>query len=472
MHCELMESTRVLRMTVRQKTVLVLVAFSLVAWTGCGDVFRPVAVPLPSPSPDPKNFHFALVVSQNALGNPGSATQIDVSGDSNVGVVPAGMTPVHAILLPPNGNRVYVANGTGNTVSTFTPANPFASIGAVTTISFPEYQPNPAVPPTPSNPVYLHTTESGNVYAADFDSSDVAVINTTTNAITGVIPVGPNPNLLAETPSTSKLYSLNSGNNTLTSINPINRTVNATFAVPSAASPAWISASLDSSQLFVLDSASGNIVALNTQTDAVASTTSVSAGTGANFMLLDRHLNRLYVTTPAANTLTIFDASVANVTTGTPPALIKSIPLSATPSTGPTTPIMMVSALNDGTKVYVDSYQATSTSMTSEVTVFRTSDNTILGQPITVAAVDLTTVPAGAVSTCASARFRTSITSSVDNSRVYVAVCDAGATTILNTTNDAVVLPMNSPVSAYPAQTPPTPAAPPPQNPVWVVAGP
>src|SRR5437016_14546270 len=52
--------------------------------TGCGDIFRPVANPIPGPSPDPQNFHFAIVASQNAPGNPGSGMQIDVSVAWNV----------------------------------------------------------------------------------------------------------------------------------------------------------------------------------------------------------------------------------------------------------------------------------------------------------------------------------------------------------------------------------------------------
>lgn len=379
--------------------------------------------------------------------------QIDVSGDSNVGVVAAVQTPVHAILLPPNANRVYVANGVSDNVSAFAPGTIFSFPSAVTTISF----------PSGSNPVFLHTTESATVYAADFGSSDVAVISASANVITQLIPVGPNPNLLAETPDERKLYVLNSGNNTITSINPVNKTVNGTFAVPGVSSPVWMDASLDSSQLFILDSATGVITSLNTQTDAVASTTSNAAGAGANFMLLDRHLNRLYVTNPSNNTVTIFDAGVANATSATPPALLKTIVLPAPASSAP----MMVTALNDGTKAYVLSYQPTTS---AEVTVIRTSDNSIVGQPIQL--MNTAVVPAAAQTVCAAARFRASMTSSVDSSRVYVSLCDPGTTNIINTSTDSVVLPMNSPLSAYPAQTPPTPPTPPPQNPVWVVAGP
>ena len=452
-----MKSTRELRMTIWRKTALGGVVAAVLLWASCGDVFRPVAVPLPAANPNPKNFHFAIVVSQNAAGYPGSAMQIDVSGDTNVGVVSPGMTPVHAILLPPNGSRVYVANGTADTVSTFTPQNQIAGVGAVTTISF----------PTGSDPVFLHTTENATVYAADYGSNDVAVIAATTNVLPNLIPVGPHPNLLAETPNAQKLYALNSGNATITSINPVNKSVNGTFAVPGVSTPAWMVASLDSSQVFILDSATGAITALNTTTDAVASTSS-SAGAGANFMTLDPHLNRLYVTNPSSNTVSIFDATVANASTGTPPALLKTITLQTPAPSG--APVMMVTALNDGTKAYVLSYQPNANPITAELTVIRTLDNTIVGQ-VPIVSVDPSTVPAGATTICAASRFRASLTSSVDSSRVYASLCDPGTTAIVTTATDSLVLPLNSPVSAYPAQTPPTPPAPPPQNPVWVVAG-
>jgi YVTN family beta-propeller protein len=474
MFCDLMEFARVLRMTWR-RTALALLVVSVLIECGCGDYFRPVAIPLPGPNPDPKSFHFAIVVGQNAAGNPGSATQIDVSGDSAVGAVAPGVAPVHAILLPPSGSRVYVANGTSDTVSTFTPTNPFAFIGAVTTISF----------PTGSDPEYLHTTENTVVYAADSGSNDVAVINATANVITSFIPAGPNPNLLAETPNAQKLYVLNSGNNTITSINPINRTVNGTFAVPGVSTPAWMAASLDSSQLFILDSATGAITALNTMTDTVASTTSNPAGAGANFMLLDRHLNRLYVSNPSSGKVFIYDANAANPTTATPPAFIASVTLppgTQTPASGRN----MITALNDGTRVYVASYQpatacagasASDQCVSWQVTVIRTSDNTVQ-TTIPLGPVDLTATGLSASQpTCAGVRFPVSITSSVDSSRVYVANCFAGTTSIINTGNEQFVLNMNAPVSAYPAppqpaNPPPTPVPPPPQNPVWVVAGP
>src|SRR5262249_15389883 len=160
-------------------------------------------VPVVGPPPDPKNFHFAIVVSQNAPGNPGSGLQIDVSGDTNVGVARSGPTPVHAALTA-NAARVYLANANG-TVSSFTPAPAcfiapctVTGTGAVTDISLPGN-----LTPTP---VFLHSTEASTMYAADSANSAVLAISTVSNAVTNTIPLTPGsqPVVLAETSDAKK----------------------------------------------------------------------------------------------------------------------------------------------------------------------------------------------------------------------------------------------------------------------------
>lgn len=459
-------------MTIWRKTALPLLLLSVSVGTGCGDVFRPVVVPLPSAAPDPKNYHFAIVVNQNAPANPGSAMQIDVSGDTDVGVVQSGRSPVpsptslgspvHAALLPPNANRVYVANGTADSVSTFTPASVFGPIGTPITITL----------PTGSDPIFVHSTESGTMYTANecpvpglapaCTGPYVAAINTTSNVVTNIIPVGLNPVVLAETPNGQKLYSVNQGDNSVTIINTVNKT--ALPSITGIGTPVWAVAALDSTQVFVLDSSKGVIYSISSAPpnvdQIVSSTAAQPAGSGANFLFLDRHLNRLYVTNPMANTVTIYDASVANAANGTPPALIGTVQM---PS-GVTNPVM-VTALNDGTQAFVISFQPSSTALASQVTAIRTLDNAI------TTTVNLPPVPPNNTA-CQSARFRASITSSVDSSRVYAAVCDAGTTYVIRTSNDGCVDPTTntclnvvSPVSAYPAVG----LEPPPQNPVWVV---
>ncbi len=463
MLCKLMHLRGALTTTIVRKTALILLLSSMaVIWISCGDVFRPVANPLPGPIPDPQNFHFAIVVSQNAPSNPGTGMQIDVSGDTNVGVARTATAPVHAALLPPNGNRVYVANGAGDSVSVFAPASTISSIGTVTTISL----------PPGSNPVFAHSTESTTMYVADFGAGNVAAVSTASNVVLQFIPVGSNPRVLAETPNAQKLYSVNAGS--LTSINPVNKSVNGTFTIAGFPTPVWAVASLDSSALYVLDQNNG-LVVLNTLNDAVLGSPATQVP-GGNFLLLDRHLNRLYVVahTASQNSISVLDASSQI------PTFIKTIDLTATvPSLGVAPcpagcQTAMVTALQDGTRAYALSYTQTATTLSSSVAVIRTSDNSVL-KIIDLGTVDLTTLPTvpapGELAACqsSSVRFPLSIASSADSSKIYVANCFAGSTAIIRSSDDTVVLPLNSPVSAY---TPVTGLQPPPQNPVWVVAGP
>jgi hypothetical protein len=458
-----MHFTGLLPMTTKYTTALAVLLLALLC-AGCGDIFRPVANPIPGPPPDPQNFHFAIVASQNAPGNPGSGMQIDVSGDSNVGAVQAGSLgvvspgqgPVHAAILPPNAARVYVANGMDDTVSTFTPASIIGSIGGASTITL----------PAGSDPIFLHTTQSQVMYVANYgvlpssspicpSTSTVAAISTASEVVTNFVCVGLHPSVLAESPNAQKLYSVN-GDGTISSINPVDLSVNP--PIPSSAfsaAPVWAVTSLDNSALFVLDQ-TGTVSAFATFNDALVAATNPGLATpDANFLFLDRHLNRLYATNPRNNTVTIFDASTTSVNPAAPhgPRLMTTLAMPAT-ATNP----VMVTALNDGTQAYVVSEQTVpSTSPTTlnwQVTAIRTSDDTVIGgQPIASGTVDLTSADPGALALCSNARFRTAIASSQDSSKVYVTVCDAGTTNIIRTSNNTLVVAVNSPVSAYVSST-------------------
>src|SRR5690349_510700 len=80
----------------------------------CGDVYRPVALPIPGQSPTPGATGHMLVVSTNGSdpNNPllssGSSSRIDVSGDSVVSIFPTGLAPSHAVLS--GSGRLFVPN--------------------------------------------------------------------------------------------------------------------------------------------------------------------------------------------------------------------------------------------------------------------------------------------------------------------------------------------------------------------------
>ncbi|HET7207666.1 MAG TPA: hypothetical protein VFI95_13900 [Terriglobales bacterium] len=445
----------------------------LTLWTGCGDVFRPVANPIPGVNPDPKNFHFALVASQNAPGNPGSGMQIDVSGDSTVGIVNAGQQPVYGAVLA-NGSRGFIANNDG-TVTAFSPAGFFGSIGSPTTITMPQ-----GLVPT-----FLQSTEAATMYAATSTNGSgpcpnsaggeaaVVAISAISDAVKNFACLGNNasaaglaPVLIAELPNGQKLYTVN-GDGSVSTINTINMSLGP-LLFGGSTQAAGAASSVDGSQLFVLDKANGAIVSINSFTDAIASTAANAADLqGASFLLLDAHLNRLYAVNPASNKVAIYDASTANASQGLPPRLIRTLTLPPAASNP-----VMATALNNGTKVYVVSSQAGGSSATAEVTVIRTLDNSISS----VISLPSVTPNANVINTCLNAggvsgvRFPVSITSASNAQRVYVANCFAGSTTAIDTATDRIVVPLKSPVSAFPPA--PGSQGPPPQSPVWVVAGP
>jgi DNA-binding beta-propeller fold protein YncE len=439
----------------------------VLAWTGCGDVFRPVAIPQPPPPPDPSSLHFDIVLTRNGPSNPGDSSRLDVSGDTNVGTATVGLGPVHVTMLP-NGSRLYIANGEEDTVSTYSPS----SITPVTTISL----------PAGSVPVFVTTTESGFVYVANSAGGapgvgTVAVIPTATNVVSAILTVGTNPVSLAELPNATKLYVANQGDSTVRVINTVDKTLAPNpVADPGGtiASPVWVVARSDSARVYVLSAGSGNVSAIDSSSDTVVA--SASAGAGANYMVYDPTRNRLYITNPVASTVTLLDVSTDTLTPIT-------LPITGTP--------VSVAALPDGTRAYVASYQVSAPScpadqpcsITSQVTVINASSNTISSviSMGTVNVDNLTNPITGTVNdtgcnpdtTTHPVRFRLSIAASGDSTKVQVAHCDAGSTYIIRTSNDTLEtdsqgnpLVIPAPVSSFPP--PDVGGQPPPQNPTFL----
>ena len=89
----------------------------LLFWSACGQVYRPVVIPCSTggvpgcpveTSPQPSDFHEVFGLSTNADSYPGTAMQIDASGDSIVGETPSndpskpnlGDNPTHMAIAP------------------------------------------------------------------------------------------------------------------------------------------------------------------------------------------------------------------------------------------------------------------------------------------------------------------------------------------------------------------------------------
>jgi YVTN family beta-propeller protein len=445
--------------------VVFVAALSLIE-SSCGDVYRPVAQVIPGTPPNPAAVHFVAAVSTNGATDAGSGSRIDVSGDTNLGVLQTGLVPVHAALIP-NASKLYIANLGDDTVTENAPSNPTVT----STVSLTQG----------AKPVFVHSAENGNMYVANFGANMVSVINTTSNVVTTSVPVGGKPVALAEMPnagsSNQKLYVANEGSNSVTVINALDDSLGT--PVPIAAPQVWAVARSDSQRIYVLAS-NGAISAIDTLSDTVMPNSATpSAGVGANFMFLDAKAQRLYVTNPQNKTLSIFDISEANPLAPVPVNPVGP-PIDLSQGANPPYLPVSVTGIGDGSRAYVAAFQLTTCPglsgnfpcMNTQVDVINVGNNSV-SKVIPIASsvpVDASnsdgcggTSPPAALWTPGSARFRLFTASSgggsTSNFKVYVAQCDAQNVAVIDTfaansnpadTFAGVTVP--APLSAFPGQ--------------------
>jgi YVTN family beta-propeller protein len=447
----------------------------------CGDVYRPTIVPEPVTPPNPQNFHAVFTANTNGMANPGSALQVDVSGDSNAGTTNVGIAPVHLAVQAGASSvqtRVWSANPGSSSVTVFTAAGTLGSISTSTTINLRQDPTSPA-----PMPVFVHSTESGTMYVANFATDNVTVIGTPTNAITATIPVpaGGHPWAMAETPDAHKLYIVDNGTNDVTSINTTDRSLAA--IIPTGNSPQWAVARSDSHRVYVL-AADGTLTTIDSEFTSGTVDTAHSFNLGdtsqtglpvayANVLTYDSRLNRLYIpfVTPDASGGGLYDYEVAIYDASQPqPALIKVIPLNAkvpTPCSLQCVPIS-VTALQDGTRAYLASYTIDSNTancastqvvnlpaqpcVAVRVTVLNELNNTVSKTiPLPEVAESGPVAPVNCANPAA-VRFRMLAASAADSTRVYVSNCDAGGVSSIRTTDDTYVLNLTAPQGIF---TPP-----------------
>jgi len=526
---------------------LAAVALAIGMWAACGDVYRPVVIPINNTPPDTANFHAVFGISTNAPGNPGTALQVDVSGDTDIGAANMGLNPTHAVVLP-NNSRVFVAaagtvnsDGTVNlsgsdVVTTFTPAAsaPVATgLTSLTTYTFPNVGPTGSggVPAWFCSylPDFLATTQTGAVYVANYgvendphcalntnlpngNSTDsVFLLSAVSNTITRIAyqPPGSHPVAIVETPNSQNLYVLNQGTNSVANLSTTD--LSTVTTIPVGPSPAWAVARADGQRVYVVTQGDGNLQTIRTDTNTVLSTQSVG-GPGANYVLYDSHLNRLYVTNPAAGAVYAFSATTDPPTpmgsaTGAIP-IPAPAPCTAAPGACSGAMPVSVAALPDGSRFYVASYvtQNSCTDTNVGATACMIPMLTIFDAPtLTIKAASTSSLrpslsllmapqfaasqyavsvmascaPAGSYSP-ASTRFRMSAAAAADSSHVYTSICDASAIADITATTSSVVVggtntadqlvtDLLPPFSAGPPN--PITGEPPAQSPIFLLTG-
>jgi YVTN family beta-propeller protein len=385
---------------------------------GCGNEFRPVAIPIIPPGGTPQALRHAIVVSGAASGGSsiaGTSTNIDVAGDSVFTMRRTSVNPVHAGLAAGQG-RLIVANSDDSLTTYAT----FATLGqsGTTTITLPQG----------SEPRFMHTREANTAYVAlhgaNFDpacgaNGAVGVISTLTLTLSATVCAGAGPVALAELPNGSKLYIANEGSGNVTVMNTADHSIAAT--IPAGTSPSWIDVNGDGTLVFVANAGSNDVTVIDTAADAAIK--NVTVGTTPTFLRFDASRKRVYVTNTADNSISIIDADPSSATYLLSPATAVAV------GTAPRS----VTALANGTKVYV----ANSTSNT--VSVIDAATTVVTG----TIAVGTTPI---------------SIDSSSDSAQVFVAnqgaVDASGNVSVIRTSDDTKFIDIAMPAAAdFPAGT-------------------
>jgi len=428
-----------------------------------------------------------------------------------------------------NGNFT-ITSISGNTIQYNDPVGGLLSAaGGTATVPFPNfcsYQPD-FITTTQTNAVYVANYGQENGANCSLPSTDsVAALSTINNTVANIayLPAGSHPVLLAETPNAQNLYVVNQGDGTtpttVMNLSPVDLSTIAT--IPIGVNPSWIATRPDGQFVYVVTQGDGQLYTISTVNNTVVPVSPQPVGVGANYILYDKSMNRLYVTSPAGGLVYVFSAT-GNLPTALPTpsgnpsgALVipPVAPCAAAPaSCGPVTPVS-VAALPDGSRFYVASYQTQSpcsdayagsgSCIIPMVTVFdaksltiRTASSSYFGAQLSLLSappfgpVDLThsippqyAVPEApscapaSIYTPGSTRFRMFATASADSSHVYVSICDAGAIAdIITTTNtvsqgtnaaDRLVIDLMAPFSAA---APGVNNQPPPQSPVFLLTG-
>ncbi|HET9697020.1 MAG TPA: YncE family protein [Terriglobales bacterium] len=323
-----MHSSR--RRTLGVTWAILLVAF-LIVLAGCGDVYRPVAIPITAPGGDPQTTHFAVVASKGDLTaippDTGKAGVFDVSGDTNMGNRVTGVNPV-AVAVDANLSFAWVVNqGTaGQDDSTVTRFSPAVSGASTSTVNL---ETGAGANAVYAVPLFAFVTEGA--------LNKVAVISTAASAVKAFVPVGNNPVAVTATSNGAKAYVVNKNDSTVTVVSSADSTVlGAPIAV--GATPVDATIQTDSAYVYVASQGGNSLSVISTSTDSEVQR--VTGLSGPTHVVWDDHLKRVYVVNGGGNTISVFNASTPGSLT-----LLKTVNTSATP--------IGIAVLDNGVKFYV-----------------------------------------------------------------------------------------------------------------------
>jgi len=385
---------------------------------GCGDVFRPVATPLPLPAGTPQNSRLAVFTACQIDPNtkdcsPTGATSmaviVNVSGATIEGIVPVGRSPKFALIENSLIADITTADFDGDTLTTVSDSHITAtpSVSEAGTLGL----------PTGAKPISM-VNANGTIYVAESGRNVVGVLGASPQALTAEIPVGAHPVNLTVLPNGKKVYAVNQADNTVTVISTADNSVLTPQPIQVGSSPVWAVPSADSNFVFVVNQGSNNVSVIDATSDKLATFSCPAApcvanpipvGNGPNTAVFDPANQRVLITNPGSNSVTVIDANPSS------PSFLLN-PRTVAVGTNPTG----VTALVDGTRFYVANTGSNSVSVVNSLSLLVSK-----------------TIPVGTSPV--------SIASDAESAHVFTANRDSKDVSVINTSTDTELTDSNGP---------------------------
>jgi YVTN family beta-propeller protein len=335
------------------------------------------------------------------------AVAVNVSGATIEGIVPVGLSPKFALVENSAIVDITTADFDGDTLTTVSDSH-------ITT--------TPAVSdagtlglPAGAKPISM-VNANGTIYVAESGRNVVGVLGASPQALTAEIPVGAHPVNLTVLPNGKKVYAVNQADNTVTVISTADNIVLATVTV--GTSPVWAVPSADSNFVFVVNQGSNNVSVVDATSDKLASfscsaapcvANPVPVGSGPNTAVFDAANQRVLITNPGSNSVTVIDANPSS------PSFLLN-PRTVAVGTNPTG----VTALVDGTRFYVANTGSNSVSVVNSLSLLVSK-----------------TIPVGTSPV--------SIASDAESAQVFTANRDSKDVSVINTSTDTELTDSNGP---------------------------
>ncbi len=324
-----------------RKAVLATIACSWLFLSGCGNTYRPVAIPLPLAPGNPQladtvavfnvnpcTVAFVLVggVKQCNSDATGSLTVFSVAGDTNVGSPAIGANDQLTIAPPlvnPLTSRLITYAGGDTFVATADPESDTVTLyntieGTSTTVSLPSgFIPSSITATAGTGQILVSlqlTATNPNTTCAG--NGAIGVISTSTATLTNTVCAGSKPGFLLVAQSDSEVFILDQTDNSVSVLNLATLSSSSTTSAVGTVgtTPIWATTSVDLNTIYVLNQGSSDISVVSVSNQSVT-TQSITTGTlsAPSVIITDRDLNRLYISNTGNNTVSVLDASSATL---------------------------------------------------------------------------------------------------------------------------------------------------------------